>query len=69
MAGTQRGVLLAVLLAVIAPASGKDYAVGDESGWKPGVDYTAWAKGKAFNVGDSLCKHQILSIAVCLHSR
>jgi hypothetical protein len=68
MAGTQRGVLLVVLV-VIAPATAKDYAVGDESGWKSGVDYTVWAKGKAFNVGDSLCKHQILSIAVCLHSR
>ncbi|TVU14988.1 hypothetical protein EJB05_38486 [Eragrostis curvula] len=55
MAGdTLRVLLLAVLLAIVAPASAKDYAVGDSSGWKPGVDYTAWAKGKSFNVGDSL---------------
>ncbi|GJN02169.1 hypothetical protein PR202_ga19493 [Eleusine coracana subsp. coracana] len=54
MACTQCGVLVAVLLAVVAPASAKDYAVGGASGWKPGVDYTAWAKDKSFNVGDSL---------------
>ncbi|KAK3141893.1 hypothetical protein QOZ80_4BG0339560 [Eleusine coracana subsp. coracana] len=54
MASTQRGVLLAVLLAVVAPASAKDYAVGGASGWKPGVEYAAWAKDKSFNVGDSL---------------
>ncbi|KAL6903396.1 hypothetical protein ACP4OV_004209 [Aristida adscensionis] len=55
MAGTPRALLLAVLLvAVAAPASAKDYTVGDSSGWRPGVDYTAWASGKTFSVGDTL---------------
>ncbi|KAL6652290.1 hypothetical protein ACP70R_011215 [Stipagrostis hirtigluma subsp. patula] len=57
MIGTMRGVLpLAVLLVAVAlpAASAKDYTVGDSSGWRPGVDYTAWAKGKTFNVGDTL---------------
>jgi hypothetical protein len=59
MAGTQRGLLLAILLVVAGvPASAKDYTVGGSSGWKPGVDYAAWAKGKPFSVGDTLCKHQ-----------
>uniref|UniRef100_A0A0D9W7T3 Phytocyanin domain-containing protein n=1 Tax=Leersia perrieri TaxID=77586 RepID=A0A0D9W7T3_9ORYZ len=44
----------ALLAAVAAPASAKDYTVGDSSGWTTGVDYTAWAKGKAFNIGDTL---------------
>ncbi|CAN6238832.1 unnamed protein product [Urochloa humidicola] len=47
---------LAVLLAAVAaPAAyATDYVVGDSSGWTSGVDYTTWAKGKTFNVGDSL---------------
>jgi hypothetical protein len=45
-----------VLLAFVAPALGKDYAVGDSSGWTSGVDYDTWVKGKAFDVGDNLCK-------------
>ncbi|TVU28994.1 hypothetical protein EJB05_20536 [Eragrostis curvula] len=43
-----------VLIAAVAPAYGKDYTVGDSSGWSSGVDYTTWAKGKTFNVGDNL---------------
>ena len=62
MAGTSRGLLLAIVLLVavaVVPASAKDYTVGDSSGWKPGVDYTAWAKGKSFAIGDTLCTCQI----------
>ena len=59
MAGTLRGLILAILVVVaVVPASAKDYTVGDSSGWKPGVDYAAWDKGKQFSVGDTLCKHQ-----------
>ncbi|GJM86321.1 hypothetical protein PR202_ga02171 [Eleusine coracana subsp. coracana] len=43
-----------LLLAAVAPAFGKDYVVGDSSGWTSGVDYDTWAKGKTFNVGDNL---------------
>ncbi|KAL6633861.1 hypothetical protein ACP70R_026532 [Stipagrostis hirtigluma subsp. patula] len=43
-----------VLLAAVAPAYATDYVVGDSSGWSSGVDYTTWAKGKTFNVGDNL---------------
>ncbi|OEL14441.1 hypothetical protein BAE44_0024541 [Dichanthelium oligosanthes] len=75
MAGTLRGLLLAIVLLVVAvvPASAKDYTVGDSSGWKPGVDYTAWAKGKTFNVGDTLSfqyatPHSVLEVSEEDHS-
>ncbi|KAG8060051.1 hypothetical protein GUJ93_ZPchr0002g26054 [Zizania palustris] len=45
---------LALLLAAVAPAYAVDYIVGDSSGWASGVDYDSWAKGKTFNVDDSL---------------
>lgn len=71
MAGTLRALLLVVLLAAV-PASAKDYTVGDSSGWKPGVDYTAWAKGKAFNIGDTLsfqysAAHSVLEVSAADH--
>nr|CAB3487834.1 unnamed protein product [Digitaria exilis] len=66
---------LAILLLLVAavPASAKDYTVGDSSGWKPGVDYTAWAKGKSFNVGDTLsfqyaAAHSVLEVSAADHS-
>uniref|UniRef100_A0A0A8ZAJ5 Phytocyanin domain-containing protein n=1 Tax=Arundo donax TaxID=35708 RepID=A0A0A8ZAJ5_ARUDO len=51
MAGLIAGL---VLFAAVAPAYGKDYVVGDSSGWSSGMDYATWAKGKTFNVGDNL---------------
>ncbi|GKV33643.1 hypothetical protein SLEP1_g42123 [Rubroshorea leprosula] len=45
-------VLLALCMAV--PTLATVYTVGDSSGWATGVDYTTWAKGKTFAVGDSL---------------
>ncbi|PAN39409.1 hypothetical protein PAHAL_7G240400 [Panicum hallii] len=73
MAGTQRGLLLAILLVVAGvPASAKDYTVGGSSGWKPGVDYAAWAKGKPFSVGDTLsfqydAAHSVLEVSEADH--
>ncbi|CAL4886344.1 unnamed protein product [Urochloa decumbens] len=46
--------LVVLLAAVAAPAYATDYVVGDSSGWTSGVDYTTWAKGKTFSVGDNL---------------
>ncbi|KAL5207962.1 hypothetical protein ABZP36_032397 [Zizania latifolia] len=46
--------LAVLLLAAVAPAYAVDYIVGDSSGWASGVDYDTWAKGKTFNVDDSL---------------
>jgi hypothetical protein len=61
MAGTtpRRLLLVIVPLVAVVPASAKDYMVGDSSGWKSGVDYAAWAKGKPFAIGDTLCTCQI----------
>ncbi|CAN6249585.1 unnamed protein product [Urochloa humidicola] len=75
MAGNLRGLLLvlAILLIAVVPASAKDYTVGDSSGWKPGVNYTAWAKGKTFSVGDTLsfqysAAHSVLEVSAADHS-
>ncbi|KZV19454.1 hypothetical protein F511_08795 [Dorcoceras hygrometricum] len=47
--------LMAILVAVIfAPTLATDHIVGDEGGWKLGVNYTAWAMGKEFRLGDTL---------------
>ncbi|KAL5214986.1 hypothetical protein ABZP36_004138 [Zizania latifolia] len=75
MAGVLPGVLVAVLLVAAAvPASAKDYTVGDSSGWAPGVDYNAWAKGKTFNIGDTLLfqdndgVHSVAEVSAADHS-
>ncbi|CAL5030723.1 unnamed protein product [Urochloa decumbens] len=76
MAGNLRGLLLVLailLLSAVVPASAKDYTVGDSSGWKPGVNYTAWAKGKQFSVGDTLsfqygASHSVLEVSAADHS-
>ncbi|KAI8008721.1 hypothetical protein LOK49_LG07G00809 [Camellia lanceoleosa] len=45
-----------IIFAVIFPivVSGKDFIVGDETGWTINFDYVAWAQGKDFRVGDKL---------------
>ena len=47
-----------IIFAVIFPiiVSGKDFIVGDETGWTINFDYQAWAQGKDFRVGDKLSK-------------
>lgn len=47
--------LLAVMVvAAAAPALAVDYVVGDDAGWNLNVNYTAWAQGKVFYVGDTI---------------
>ncbi|KAI4966769.1 hypothetical protein ZWY2020_036026 [Hordeum vulgare] len=36
------------------PAAATSFTVGGKSGWTIGVDYTTWASGNTFKVGDSL---------------
>jgi hypothetical protein len=43
-----------VLLLAFPYAFATDFTVGDASGWTQGVDYTKWASGKTFKVGDNL---------------
>ncbi|KAM7529908.1 hypothetical protein LguiB_033318 [Lonicera macranthoides] len=46
-----------ILLAVFFPlaiVSAKDFMVGDDKGWTTNFDYSVWAKGKDFRVGDRL---------------
>lgn len=47
-----KALLMVAMMA--APAFGADYVVGDDAGWKLNVNYTAWAQGKQFHVGDRL---------------
>ncbi|KAL2238127.1 UNVERIFIED_CONTAM: Uclacyanin 1 [Sesamum indicum] len=50
-----KGFLIAIIVATVTvPALATDYVVGDNAGWKLGVNYTAWAEGKDFFVGDRL---------------
>jgi hypothetical protein len=47
--------LAALLLVSCAWAvTATQHTVGDTSGWTTGTDYTTWAKGKKFKVGDRL---------------
>ncbi|CAL5081872.1 unnamed protein product [Urochloa decumbens] len=47
-------VALLVIAGCAALASATTYTVGDSQGWTTGVDYTSWASGKNFGVGDKL---------------
>lgn len=49
-----------ILLAAAIPSLGKDYTVGDSSGWTLTGDYKTWASDKTFNVGDNLGKFPLL---------
>ncbi|KAK4382182.1 Uclacyanin-2 [Sesamum angolense] len=46
--------VIAAIAIVLPRTSAYDYMVGDDAGWKLGVNYTDWAKGKDFRVGDKL---------------
>ncbi|KAI9111384.1 hypothetical protein K1719_017074 [Acacia pycnantha] len=57
MKGFVSGVAMIVLLSTVlfpSIAMAKVYIVGDEHGWRGGVDYQAWAANKSFFVGDIL---------------
>ncbi|XP_039143175.1 blue copper protein 1a-like [Dioscorea cayenensis subsp. rotundata] len=70
MASKQMLVVLAIvatILPVITTAT--VFTVGDEVGWSLKGNYTAWAMGKEFKIGDSLVfnytknKHNVLKIS------
>jgi hypothetical protein len=46
--------LIATIFSTMVVA--KDFVVGDEKGWRLGVDYQSWAANKVFRVGDTLSK-------------
>ncbi|KAH6837749.1 hypothetical protein C2S53_000784 [Perilla frutescens var. hirtella] len=62
-------ITIIVAAAAAAPAFAMDYMVGDSDGWKLGVNYTTWAEGKQFYVGDTLmfmynnASHNVLKVA------
>ncbi|KAG9452092.1 hypothetical protein H6P81_004996 [Aristolochia fimbriata] len=55
MASKQMLVFLLIVMACLSSISlAKEFVVGDQAGWRTGFDYTAWAEGKEFRVGDKL---------------
>lgn len=56
--------LFFILLAAAVPSLGKDYTVGDSSGWTLTGDYKTWASDKSFNVGDNLGKFTLLFLRI-----
>ncbi|KAM0046710.1 putative Phytocyanin domain, cupredoxin [Helianthus debilis subsp. tardiflorus] len=47
-------ILIATLVAQATWVRAKEYIVGDDKGWAPGVDYDAWIKDKEIFQGDKL---------------
>ncbi|KAI0530676.1 hypothetical protein KFK09_000223 [Dendrobium nobile] len=60
--------LFIAMATVPAIVGAKDFIVGDEEGWKVGVNYTEWAEDKEFRVGDRIVfnyvkgKHNVLKV-------
>ncbi|XP_020587638.1 basic blue protein-like [Phalaenopsis equestris] len=58
-------IAMAVVPAIVGAT---DFLVGDEKGWTLGVNYTKWAEGKKFKVGDNLVfnyapgRHNVLAV-------
>ncbi|KAL0296077.1 UNVERIFIED_CONTAM: Lamin-like protein [Sesamum radiatum] len=46
--------VIVVVAAAVTPALAADYMVGDNAGWNLGVNFTTWAAGKDFRVGDTI---------------
>lgn len=65
MASKQALAVLAVIAAALPFAMATDFIVGDEKGWRPDFNYTAWAEGKVFMVGDTLGDHTHATHFVC----
>ncbi|XP_012833606.1 PREDICTED: blue copper protein-like [Erythranthe guttata] len=55
-------ITMIIALAVAPAAFATDYTVGDDSGWKLGVNYTEWAEGKNFRVGDTI-RNDVIPLA------
>ncbi|ONK63810.1 uncharacterized protein A4U43_C07F19180 [Asparagus officinalis] len=46
--------MMVVAIGLVSLASATEFVVGDDKGWNLGENYTAWAMGKEFKVGDTL---------------
>ncbi|TYG95373.1 hypothetical protein ES288_A11G262500v1 [Gossypium darwinii] len=53
-----RSLVIFAIVVLMTPAISlaTDFVVGHDDGWKLGIDYEDWAKGKQFFVGDTLVK-------------
>ncbi|MBA0653952.1 hypothetical protein Goklo_021050 [Gossypium klotzschianum] len=64
-----RSLVIFAIVALKTPAISlaTDFVVGDDDGWKLGIKYEDWAKGKQFFVGDTLVQVQCYS-SQCVQS-
>ena len=53
------------LLLMLPEASATKFTVGDNRFWNPNINYTDWARGKHFYLGDWLCEYPF-SIYLCM---
>lgn len=56
MEGTRKVLLLLVFAALISKeaVSATEHTVGGSSGWDESTDFSSWASGETFKVGDKL---------------
>ncbi|PIA59812.1 hypothetical protein AQUCO_00400595v1 [Aquilegia coerulea] len=56
MSSTKQFLVTLAIIGIVLPsvALATEYKVGDNAGWTNNFDYTNWAKGKDFRVGDKL---------------
>lgn len=55
--GIQMAMMMMMMMVMLLPKmgmAGNIHLVGDNKGWRLGVDYHAWAKRNVFRVGDIL---------------
>ncbi|KAM7529907.1 hypothetical protein LguiB_033317 [Lonicera macranthoides] len=60
MGSIRKVFLLLAAIFPVAMVSAKDFMVGDDKGWTINFDYSVWAKGKDFRVGDRLGNDMIV---------
>ena len=64
----KKAILLLLTVMAVSGVSPTVYTVGDVGGWSSlrVVNYTEWAAAIEFQVGDILCKYQILHILLVM---
>ncbi|KAL6348920.1 hypothetical protein AAG906_033576 [Vitis piasezkii] len=61
MASTKAFIIIAMAAVFLPSILGKEFIVGDSTGWTTNFDYQAWAQDKHFQVGDKLA-HNVFKV-------
>jgi hypothetical protein len=59
-------ITLLILMLATPLAYGAQHTVGGTNGWTTGEDYTTWATGQTFVVGDTLCKFFFFFLSIII---